>query len=294
MHFTGVGWGVKSMSLKTTTQIRLGKISYVNTLPFYYRLENTIDHACSVSEGVPTEINSLLQNGQIDLAPISSLAYAQHFEAFYLLPSLCIGSLAHSGSVLLLSKEKIENLNGKRIAVSNESLSSRALLKILLGKRFGFVNPFSEANGSPDEMLAGAAACLAIGDKALFYKPEKFIYKYDLSELWHEWTSLPFCFSVWAVRRKFFIENEEDVRAFWQRMIENTKRNLADVPALVREALKLDVSSDMFAQTVSYLSHLSYDFDERTQKGLLHFFSIAAGEGMILSVPALRFTGEGE
>ena len=52
--------------------MRLGRISYVNMAPLFFRL----DAAVTEVTGVPTELNRRLLDGEIDLAPISSIAYA--------------------------------------------------------------------------------------------------------------------------------------------------------------------------------------------------------------------------
>ena len=57
--------------------IRLGRISYVNMAPVFFRLEHDVEEVA----GVPTELNRLLIAGEIDLAPISSIEYARHAEA---------------------------------------------------------------------------------------------------------------------------------------------------------------------------------------------------------------------
>ena len=55
--------------------IRLGRISYANMAPVFYELGG--DSFEQVS-GVPTQLNRLLLNGEIDLAPISSIEYARN------------------------------------------------------------------------------------------------------------------------------------------------------------------------------------------------------------------------
>jgi hypothetical protein len=57
------------MSGTDTTAIRLGRISYVNMAPVFYRLEAEVDEV----QGVPTELNRRLLDGELDLAPISSI-----------------------------------------------------------------------------------------------------------------------------------------------------------------------------------------------------------------------------
>ena len=54
--------------------VRLGRISYVNMAPVFHRLNAEVEEV----QGVPTELNALLLDGQLDLAPISSIEYARH------------------------------------------------------------------------------------------------------------------------------------------------------------------------------------------------------------------------
>ncbi len=64
--------------------IRLGRIGYVNMAPVYFRLDAEVEEV----EGVPTDLNRRLVAGEIDVAPISSIAYARHASALRLLPRL--------------------------------------------------------------------------------------------------------------------------------------------------------------------------------------------------------------
>ena len=57
--------------------IRLGRISYVNMAPVFFELEAEVEEV----SGVPTELNERLVAGEIDLAPISSIAYGRHADS---------------------------------------------------------------------------------------------------------------------------------------------------------------------------------------------------------------------
>ena len=52
--------------------IRLGRISYVNMAPVFYRVDAEVEEV----QGVPTELNRRLIAGELDAAPISSIAYS--------------------------------------------------------------------------------------------------------------------------------------------------------------------------------------------------------------------------
>ena len=269
-------------------EARIGKINYVNTAPFYFQLFGA-DSPVSFVEGTPAKINQLMRKGEIDFAPISSLEYAFSQEDYLLFPDLCIGSRDFSRSVLLLSRERMEGLNQEKIILSEASLSSQALLKILLEFKYRFTNSFETAHGTPDELLKLGKACLAIGDEALFFKPKEFLYKYDLSELWWSWAELPFCFSVWAVRRKFYETHPREVHEFHKRLKENTERNLQDLEKLLKEALGLTLANERFSTVFGYLFNLNYYIDHEMKEGLELFYRLAARADLAPKVKQIRF-----
>jgi chorismate dehydratase len=266
--------------------LRLGKIRYTNCIPFYHGLEAANVELC---EDVPAGLNEAMREGRIDIAPVSSLEYLLHQNDYRLLPSFVIGAKEFSGSVLLFSRVKIENLKNEAIALTQESLSSSALLKILLKHKYGLQNTFEVMESNPDRMLASCTAALVIGDDALFYEPKEFIYKYDLSELWSRWTGKSFCFAVWAVRREFLENNPGAVTAFSAALKKNLKKNLLDLETLVPEALGFSMIDARFAKTVSYLSNLHYQFDETMREGLMLFYHWAHKSGLAPCPSSLEF-----
>lgn len=276
--------------------MRIGRIKYVNCLPFYHSLIPEESKASLPAplefdfyESYPTRINLALRKGKIDLAPISSLEYLNHQKNYLLLPGLAIGCRDFSGSVLLFSKEKIEGLNGAAIAVSRQSLSSAILLRILLKFKYHFKNEFISSNRPVDEALKTHPAVLLIGDEALFYRPLDFVYKYDLSELWWNWTGKPFCFALWAVRRPFATSHPEEVRTFYYQLRRNLERNLADLEGLLRESMDLTLWDDNFPRLFGYLFNLSYGLDEAMQEGLKLFYRLAHRLGFSPSLKKLDF-----
>lgn len=257
---------------------RVGKISYINCLPFYHRLfENAAwdPSRYEVYEAYPTKVNLAMRAGKIDIAPVSSLEYLNHQDQYMILPDLAIGSRDFSGSVLLLSKEKIENLDGQRIILSRQSLSSATLLRILMRFKYKFKNEFVSSTASPAEMLGKAQAALVIGDEALFFESDEFVYKYDLSELWWNWTDKPFCFSLWAVRKEYARTHPDEVRMFWREVCENRTRNLTDIEGLLKDAMQISFMDAKFPKVYGYFFNLNYYLDEGTREGLELFYRLA-------------------
>lgn len=280
------------MRVREATRLRLGRIGYLNTLPFYHHLDfalqgETLELDWKV--GSPAEMNQKLREGEIDVAPISSLEYLNHRDQYALLPGLCIGARDFSASVLLFSREKIEGLNGAPVALSEESLSAATLLKILLKFKFGFKNEFCVVPQDPEAMLRRSKACLVIGDRALFYRPEEFLYKSDLSEIWWDWTSQPFCFSLWAVRKEFYEQHPEEVKVFCGRLKANLQKNLVDLEKLIREGFGITLADERFSTAFGYLFNINYGFDEGMREGLELFYEYAHRLGVSPSPKKLEW-----
>src|SRR6266581_4939441 len=129
--------------------VKLGRISYVNMAPVFYRLEADVEEI----SGVPTALNRQLIAGELDLAPISSIEYARNADRLRLLPRLCVSSEGAVESIQLISKTPPERV--RSIAVTPESATSVVLTRVL----------FPDAEHVP--LGEDAEAKLLIGDAAL-------------------------------------------------------------------------------------------------------------------------------
>ena len=84
--------------------IRLGRISYVNMAPVFFRLDAEVEEVI----GVPTELNRAAGRGELDLAPISSIEYARNADPLRMLPRLCVSSEGAVDSIQLVSRTPLE------------------------------------------------------------------------------------------------------------------------------------------------------------------------------------------
>lgn len=280
--------------MKTQIKFRVGKIRYLNCLPYYFGLTEMLearglDPEISLFESYPVEINLAIANGEIDVAPVSSLEYLRHQEDYLLLPELVIGTRLFARSVLLLAIKKIEHLNGAAIGLSRESLSSASLVRILLKRKYNYRNTFEVIDQEPEAMLKKYPAALVIGDKALFCQPKELVYKYDLGEQWHSWTGKPFVFALWVARREFAVRNPEALKAFIENLKENLLKNLGDPEGLLKNALGITPSDKQFCQMLGYLVNLQYLLDEAMKEGVSRFFELANEEGLAPAPKPLEF-----
>lgn len=263
------------MKPESTADMRIGRIKYINTLPFYHKLFTDDDRSVEIYENCPAKINYALRHKKVDIAPISSLEYLNHQSEYVLLPDLAIGSRDFSKSVLLFSRDKLEGLDGATIALTRESLSSAVLLRILMKFKYKFKNRFVSSSADIETTLEKYPAALVIGDEALLYQPREFVYKYDLSELWWNWTEKPFCFSLWAVRKQFARDEHDRVTEFYFRLVENLNHNLSDLETLIKNAMHMSFLDATFPKIFGYLFNLSYGLDASMQEGLLLYYRLA-------------------
>ncbi len=250
-----------------TTQLRIGKIKYLNCLPFYAGWKESAP--VRFENGTPAQINQMMRTGEIDAAPISSMEYLQHPQDYFLFPDLGIASCEYVRSVTLFSKKKIEDLNGADIAVTEESLTSVYLLDLILRDKFKIHAMLDPMPSNPKAMLEKHDAALLIGNDALFVQPRKFIYRYDLGNLWWRWQKLPFVFAIWAVRREAVKGNL--VHDFYHALKERFLYNSANLPECIQKHCSVGEFDPQYPKIHGYLSGLQYEINEECWQGFRKF-----------------------
>jgi chorismate dehydratase len=245
--------------------IRLGRISYVNMAPIFFGLDADVHEVT----GVPTELNRRLLAGEIDLAPISSIAYARDAHALRILPRVAVCSEGAVDSIQLISRAPLTRV--RTIAVTPESATSVVLMRILL--------PDAEHVPLGEE----ADATLLIGDAALKSMFEDPTPHYDLGRLWREKTGLPMVFAVFACPDP----PPDGVAAVEDALLAAHRENRAEPERLARAASERHGYPAGFL--ARYFEKLGYDFGPRERAGLLTFFELARDAGELEAIPELRF-----
>lgn len=179
----------------------IGRVSYLNTLPFFKFLDN---REYKIFPAPPRQLGFLFKDGNIDAGIVSLVDYFEKENDFTFLKYGIVGN-KNVKSVILYSKYPIEKLDKKNIAVTDETSTSFRLLQVLLEMKYGLdVVYVREKISAREKNLPSFDAFLTIGDDALRFmkhKLEGFDYIYDLAQLWYEWQGLPFVFAVWAVKK---------------------------------------------------------------------------------------------
>lgn len=266
--------------------LRLGDITYSNCFPVHARL---IDRPRAgdplLVRGVPSLLNRLLREGEIDVAPSSSIEYARNPDRYRILPDLVIGSRGPVRSILFLTRCDPSQLDGRVVALPSASATSVVLLKILLRLHWE-TSPsftwFDQATENP--FLSGADAALFIGDVALLPGLHESIpFRCDLGDVWYAATGLPFAFAVWqasggspaqlATLRSLLVESRDYFEGNHARLSVDFSDHFG-LPAPLLD---------------DYWRGLVYHLDDSMQEGLRHFYRLAADIGELDRVPDLAW-----
>lgn len=176
--------------------VRIGAVTYLNTKPLVYRLEELLPGA-RLEFDLPSRLADRLALGELDVALIPVFEAFQHPDWFFL-SDACIACRGPVLSVKLLARRPVTEV--RRVALDEGSRTSAALVKILLAKRAGVVPEFESLPIGAGLADTDADAVLLIGDRAIAAADEGFAEVWDLGDDWNRWTELPFVFACWTAR----------------------------------------------------------------------------------------------
>ena len=148
-------------------------------------------------EILPSGVTPALRSGEVDAGPVPLVESFYLGDEFEPVSGFCIATTEKAGSVLLYSKQPIDELTGARIGVTSDAASSFQLLQVLL---------LSKHKVQPEAYVAMEDpydAFLVTDDQALRRRrgARGYPHRYDLGEEWFQWTGLPFVFSRWVFRK---------------------------------------------------------------------------------------------
>lgn len=267
-------------------RLRLGHIVYSNCFPVHARLlDRGAPGWMDIVEGVPGRLNGLLEAGEIDVAPCSSIEFARNADRYRVLPDLVIGSRGPVRSIVFATTRPPERLEGALVAMPTASATSVVLLKVLLRLRWGVQARFRWFDqATEDPFAAGADAALFIGDVALrqgLYPQVP--HRFDLGAEWWAHTGLPFAFAVWQAGGG----SDDALRRLHGELLQSRAYGLENRSQLAaRWAGRFGFGVEFLDR---YWAGLSYELDDSMLRGLAEFYRLAAEIGEIPGAPRLRF-----
>ena len=166
---------------ETISPLRVGCVSYLNSKPLIYGLEDQPDIQLSLR--VPARLIDGLHDCVFDVALLPIIDY-QRFDDLLVVPSGGIGCDGHTLTVRIFSKTPLETIT--TLACDIESHTSVALRAIILAERYGIQPKFIDLSTfSPSSRTQG--------------------------EGWGEGSSRHFCSSA----IKWFARNRPTIRINW-------------------------------------------------------------------------------
>jgi chorismate dehydratase len=276
--------------------LKIGKIPYSNLFPIYYYLENVSNRPEFLfTEGVPSQLNRMLRDGEIDVSPSSSIEYLRHKDRYSIIPWTSISATGAVGSIYLFSNSELESLGNANISVSSQSETSVVLLKIIMKEFLSLDCSYeSTESDSVEENLKKYQAALLIGDaamkeakklsavscqlsdnnKTIIKKPspvtdKPLLYLYDLGSIWHKHTDLPFVFALWITKKDSLSEKKELLKKLSDDLIEAKKFSARNLHMLAKKAPQNKWLSEN--ELVAYWNGISYDFTDEHLEGLMLF-----------------------
>jgi len=280
------------------SSLSIGEINFLNCLPLFTLLkQESPANGYRYIQGNPAQLNQMLADNRIDISPSSSMEYALRPEHYFILPRISISSTRAVRSVLLLSKNPIENLANTTIALTSQSLTSIYLLKIILfhfyqldRQAIRFITAEFRGNNTLPE------TALLIGDQALqaFHQTPPGYRVYDLGSLWYRFTKLPFVYALWIGRKE--LENEK------LNHISELSAQLCHIKTVLPGHLDtlLTAASQKYPQipTEAILQYwqesISYELDVQEKQGLILFYNLTHQLGLLEKVPILNFFHPGK
>ncbi len=202
--------------------IKISAVSYLNTLPFVYGLQNSGLSGYELQLDNPSECARKLITGQIDigLIPIAAIADIDHP---YILTDFCIGADGPVRTVNILSDVPIQEV--RRLYLDYQSRTSVLLTKILVSKWWKIEPELLDAFPGYEKEIRDNTAGLVIGDR-VFTESKKHNYSYDLSQAWKEMTGLPFTFALWVANKPLPAEFLESFKTALRYGLSNKEKAL--------------------------------------------------------------------
>lgn len=207
-----------------TTPVRITAVSYLNTLPFIYGIEQRVaaSSALSAREAgmplaggdialslrVPSLCAASAIEGATDIAliPVAAIPLIPDFQTAgpdssrftpQIITDYCIGAEGAVDTVVLLSDTPLADI--RRVYLDSHSRTSVQLVRVLAREHW-HISPrwvdFADCSGE----LGPGEAMVAIGDKVFGLRAgHDYAYSYDLAQEWHDFTGgLPFVFAAWV------------------------------------------------------------------------------------------------
>ncbi len=176
-------------------KIVIGSVPYLNAKPLIRWFDTPEGKASGIEviEAPPSQLAIMLEADEIAVAMVSSFESFRR-PSFTYVPNVSISGQDEIKSVRAFSQVPFSMVQS--VAMDTSSLTSVALLTILLAEVYNVHPQHLAMKPNLQEMLAVADAALLIGDKGMLAN-DKNLEVLDLGRAWRRHAGLPFVYALW-------------------------------------------------------------------------------------------------
>ena len=257
----------------TENELRLGVVSYLNTLPLIDGLEKA--EGVRIFSEVPSMLAGILEAGETDLSLCSVIDQQRAAVPLALVPVGQIGCDGATWTVRLFSRRPLAEIQD--VACDTDSHTSVALLRVLLLEQQGLTPTLVPIQARNTAMADWPDVVLLIGDKVVRSGPsvETHPFQLDLGAAWHELTGLPFVFASWFCRSDIDAPARDRVRRLAMIVDHARRRNARRIPNIAHQ--HAEAHGWRADQAIEYLnSRLRFECTPRSIESMRVFFEAAA------------------
>jgi chorismate dehydratase len=239
-------------------KIRIGAVSYLNSKPLIYGLENgMMQQEAELIIDYPSNIANALLDDSIDIGLVP-VAIIPEMKEHHIITDYCIGCDGAVESVCLFSDVPVEEI--KTVLLDYQSRTSILLAQFLLKEYWKKAPVFKKAETDFIQQIKGNTAAVVIGDRS-FVQRKISKYCYDLGLAWKQHTGLPFVFAAWVSNKPM---TGEFVKAFNAA----NEYGLKNLDAVVEKYKVGDIDLKEY-----YTRFIQYRLNEQKRQGLKKFLN---------------------
>jgi chorismate dehydratase len=239
-------------------KVRIGAVSYLNSKPLIYGLENGLmKDEVELIIDYPSNIATALLDNTIDIGLVP-VAIIPEMKEYHIITDYCISSDGAVESVCLFSDVPVEEI--KTVLLDYQSRTSILLAQFLLKEYWKITPVFEKAEEGFIRQIKGTTAAVVIGDRT-FTQRNISKYCYDLGLAWKLHTGLPFVFAAWVSNKPMsesFIEGFNTVNEY----------GLQNLDAVVEKYQQDEIDLKKY-----YTEFIQYRLNEAKREGLKQFLS---------------------
>lgn len=228
-------------------------------------------------------LNKRALNKELETTAISAHGYLKVQDSYRIMS--CGASMGEGYGPIVVSKQKIDSLEGKKIAVPG-MLTTAYLLLCLYAEGFDPVEvPFDEIFEAVDNGEVDAG--LLIHEGQLTYEDHDLHLVFDLGKLWEQETSLPLPLGLNVIKRDIADDIADEIVRVHRESIEyglDNQDEALDYAMQFGRGMSVDVGKKF---VLMYVNEYTRDIGERGTAALKFLFDKAYERGLVKDKPKL-------